>query len=48
MAESLGDTYVETKTAADADMILLKHLHIREKAAEKVLFELAPEAAEKS
>ncbi|MEH6673506.1 MAG: tRNA (N6-isopentenyl adenosine(37)-C2)-methylthiotransferase MiaB [Sulfitobacter sp.] len=40
MAESLGDTYVETKTAADADMILLNTCHIREKAAEKVYSEL--------
>ena len=40
MAEALGDTYVETKTAADADMILLNTCHIREKAAEKVYSEL--------
>ena len=40
MAESLGDNYVETKTAADADMILLNTCHIREKAAEKVYSEL--------
>jgi len=40
MAESLGETYVETKTAADADMILLNTCHIREKAAEKVYSEL--------
>jgi tRNA-2-methylthio-N6-dimethylallyladenosine synthase len=40
MAESLGDSYVETKTAADADMILLNTCHIREKAAEKVYSEL--------
>ena len=40
MAESLGDAYVETKTAADADMILLNTCHIREKAAEKVYSEL--------
>ena len=40
MAEALGDTYVETKTAADADMILLNTCHIREKAAEKIYSEL--------
>ena len=40
MAESLGDSYVETKTAADADLILLNTCHIREKAAEKVYSEL--------
>jgi len=40
MAEALGDTYVETKTAADADLILLNTCHIREKAAEKIYSEL--------
>ena len=40
MAEALGDTYIETKTAEDADMILLNTCHIREKAAEKVYSEL--------
>ena len=40
MAEALGDTYIETKTADDADMILLNTCHIREKAAEKVYSEL--------
>ena len=40
MAEALGDSYVETKTADDADMILLNTCHIREKAAEKVYSEL--------
>jgi len=41
MAESLsGQGYVETKTADDADMILLNTCHIREKAAEKVYSEL--------
>ncbi len=40
MAEALGDRYVETKSAADADMILLNTCHIREKAAEKVYSEL--------
>ncbi|ASM73100.1 MULTISPECIES: tRNA (N6-isopentenyl adenosine(37)-C2)-methylthiotransferase MiaB [Roseobacteraceae] len=41
MAEALGGQgYVETKTAADADMILLNTCHIREKAAEKIYSEL--------
>ena len=40
MAEALGDTYIETKSADDADMILLNTCHIREKAAEKVYSEL--------
>lgn len=41
MAETLGEQgYVETKTADDADMILLNTCHIREKAAEKVYSEL--------
>ena len=41
MAEALGGQgYVETATAADADMILLNTCHIREKAAEKIYSEL--------
>ena len=41
MVEALGgEGYVETKTADDADMILLNTCHIREKAAEKVYSEL--------
>ncbi|MEO0400886.1 MAG: tRNA (N6-isopentenyl adenosine(37)-C2)-methylthiotransferase MiaB [Pseudomonadota bacterium] len=41
MAESLGGQgYVETKSADDADMILLNTCHIREKAAEKIYSEL--------
>ena len=41
MAEALcGQGYVETKSANDADMILLNTCHIREKAAEKVYSEL--------
>ncbi|WP_037916982.1 tRNA (N6-isopentenyl adenosine(37)-C2)-methylthiotransferase MiaB [Sulfitobacter sp. 20_GPM-1509m] len=41
MAEALGGQgYVETGTAADADMILLNTCHIREKAAEKIYSEL--------
>lgn len=41
MAEALGGRgYVETKSADDADMILLNTCHIREKAAEKVYSEL--------
>ena len=41
MAEALGgEGYIETKTAEDADMILLNTCHIREKAAEKVYSEL--------
>ncbi|MFT4961202.1 MAG: tRNA-2-methylthio-N6-dimethylallyladenosine synthase [Paracoccaceae bacterium] len=41
MAEALGEQgYVETKSAAEADMILLNTCHIREKAAEKVYSEL--------
>ena len=41
MSEALvGQGYVETKTAEDADMILLNTCHIREKAAEKVYSEL--------
>jgi len=41
MAEALGGQgYVETKTADDADMILLNTCHIREKAAEKIYSEL--------
>ncbi|WP_120500878.1 tRNA (N6-isopentenyl adenosine(37)-C2)-methylthiotransferase MiaB [Roseovarius sp. EL26] len=41
MAEALGESgYVETKSADDADMILLNTCHIREKAAEKVYSEL--------
>ncbi len=41
MVEALGEKgYVETKTADDADMILLNTCHIREKAAEKVYSEL--------
>ena len=41
MAEALGgEGYVETKSADDADMILLNTCHIREKAAEKVYSEL--------
>ncbi len=41
MAESLsGQGYVETKSADEADMILLNTCHIREKAAEKVYSEL--------
>ena len=41
MVEALGSKgYVETKTADDADMILLNTCHIREKAAEKIYSEL--------
>ncbi len=41
MAEALGGKgYVETKSAEDADMILMNTCHIREKAAEKVYSEL--------
>ena len=41
MAEALGGQgYVDTASAADADMILLNTCHIREKAAEKVYSEL--------
>lgn len=41
MVEALGgEGYVETKSADDADMILLNTCHIREKAAEKVYSEL--------
>ena len=41
MAEALGEQgYVETKSAEDADMILLNTCHIREKAAEKIYSEL--------
>ncbi|MBL4766740.1 MAG: tRNA (N6-isopentenyl adenosine(37)-C2)-methylthiotransferase MiaB [Rhodobacteraceae bacterium] len=41
MAEALGGRgYVETKSAEDADMILLNTCHIREKAAEKIYSEL--------
>ncbi|KIN61904.1 (Dimethylallyl)adenosine tRNA methylthiotransferase MiaB [Sulfitobacter noctilucicola] len=41
MAEAMGGQgYVETKSADDADMILLNTCHIREKAAEKVYSEL--------
>lgn len=41
MAEAMGGQgYVETTTAADADMILLNTCHIREKAAEKIYSEL--------
>ena len=41
MAEALGgEGYVQTQTAAEADMILLNTCHIREKAAEKVYSEL--------
>lgn len=41
MAEALGgEGYVETKSAEDADMILLNTCHIREKAAEKIYSEL--------
>ncbi len=41
MSEALGEQgYVETKSADDADMILLNTCHIREKAAEKVYSEL--------
>jgi tRNA-2-methylthio-N6-dimethylallyladenosine synthase len=41
MAEALGGQgYVETKSADDADMILLNTCHIREKAAEKIYSEL--------
>ncbi|NRB16008.1 MAG: tRNA (N6-isopentenyl adenosine(37)-C2)-methylthiotransferase MiaB [Rhodobacteraceae bacterium] len=41
MAEALGGQgYVETKSADDADLILLNTCHIREKAAEKVYSEL--------
>ncbi|WP_375279871.1 tRNA (N6-isopentenyl adenosine(37)-C2)-methylthiotransferase MiaB [Pseudooctadecabacter sp.] len=41
MVEALGgEGYVETKTADEADMILLNTCHIREKAAEKVYSEL--------
>ncbi len=41
MSEALvAEGYVETKTAEDADMILLNTCHIREKAAEKVYSEL--------
>lgn len=41
MAEAMGGVgYVETKSADDADMILLNTCHIREKAAEKVYSEL--------
>jgi len=41
MAEALGGQgYVETKSADEADMILLNTCHIREKAAEKVYSEL--------
>ena len=32
--------YVETKSAEDADLILLNTCHIREKAAEKIYSEL--------
>ena len=41
MVESLAaQGYVETKTADDADMILMNTCHIREKAAEKIYSEL--------
>ncbi len=41
MAEALGGQgYEETKSADDADMILMNTCHIREKAAEKVYSEL--------
>lgn len=41
MAEALGEQgYVETKSADEADMILLNTCHIREKAAEKIYSEL--------
>ena len=41
MAEALGGQgYEETKTADEADMILLNTCHIREKAAEKIYSEL--------
>ena len=41
MVEALGgEGYEETKSADDADMILLNTCHIREKAAEKVYSEL--------
>ncbi len=41
MADTLaGEGYAETKTPADADLIILNTCHIREKAAEKVYSEL--------
>ena len=41
MAEALGEQgYVETKSADEADMILLNTCHIREKAAKKIYSEL--------
>jgi tRNA-2-methylthio-N6-dimethylallyladenosine synthase len=41
MADTLApEGYVETATAADADLIILNTCHIREKAAEKVFSEL--------
>ncbi|MEJ6709985.1 MAG: tRNA (N6-isopentenyl adenosine(37)-C2)-methylthiotransferase MiaB [Amylibacter sp.] len=41
MVTALGESgYVETKTADDADMILLNTCHIREKAAEKIYSQL--------
>src|SRR6201997_871328 len=41
MADTLApEGYVETATAADADLVILNTCHIREKAAEKVYSEI--------
>ena len=43
MAEALGGQgYVETKSADDADMILLNTCHIREKGGRESLFRTGP------